>query len=107
VIDPATTWTMIVVMGIGTWLIRFSFLALIGRAGPIPPIVGRILRLIPAAVLTALVVPGVAYSGGSFDLGTARFLAALVAAGVAWRTRNVTATIAVGMAILWIATALS
>ena len=104
--SSTTVWMLLGVIGFGTWLIRVSFMALLGRVEQVPPIVGRILRLIPAAVLTALVVPGLTHAEGSFDLGTTRFLAGMTAAIVAWRTRNVPATIAVGMTVLWIAEAL-
>ena len=106
-LSTATVWVIIVVVGVGTWLIRLSFLALLGRVREIPLVMSRVLRLVPAAVLSALVVPGLTRAQGAFDLGTARFVAGLVAGGVAWRTRNVAATITVGMSGLWIATALS
>jgi branched-subunit amino acid transport protein len=102
---PGAIWLLIAVIGIGTLLIRLSFLALLGRVATVPPLVARVLRLIPAAVLAALVVPGVTRATGEFDLMTARFLAAVIAAAVAWKTRNVFATIGVGMGVLWVAQA--
>ena len=104
--SAAMVWLLVGIIGIGTWIIRLSFLALLGRVEQVPVIVERILRLIPAAVLSALVVPGLTHSEGSFDLGTPRFLAGAIAAVVAWRTKNVLATIAAGMSVLWITEAL-
>lgn len=97
------TWVLLVLIGAGTWLIRMSFLVVFRHVETVPVVVGRVLRLIPAAVLAALVAPSLTHATGSFDLTTARFGAGVAAAVVAWRTRNVAATIAVGMALLWIA----
>ncbi len=99
-------WMLVGIIGLGTWLTRMSFLALLGRVEQVPVIVTRVLRLIPAAVLSALVVPGLTHAQGSLDLTTPRFLAGVIAAVVAWRTKNVLATIAAGMTVLWITEAL-
>ena len=94
-------WGILAAIGIGTFLIRFSFLAVLARVDAIPPLVTRILRLIPAAVLAAIAMPALTHAAGTFDLATDRFVAGTVAALVAWRTGNVVATIAVGMGVLW------
>lgn len=54
-------------------------------------------------MLIALVVPRLVYVGGSLALGVenTQFIAGSLAALVAWRTENMTATIAVGMVALW------
>ncbi|MCP5115502.1 MAG: AzlD domain-containing protein, partial [bacterium] len=57
------------------------------------------------AVLAALVVPAVVLAEGSVDVtpfGNPRFLAAVTAALVAWRLKNVAGVIVVGMGLLWI-----
>jgi branched-subunit amino acid transport protein len=104
--SPASIWLLLGVIAAGTWAIRVSFIALFGRIETIPDWVLRILRLIPAAVLAALVAPALTHATGEFDLATARFTAGIVAGIVAWRTRNVLATIATGMASLWLLQAL-
>ena len=104
--SPAAIWGMITVIGIGTWLLRLSFIALLSRVVVVPPAVTRLLRLIPAAVLAAITAPALTHATGSFDLATARFAAGVIAAVVAWRTRNVAATIGVGMGALWVLQAL-
>jgi len=101
-LSPPLVWLLIGAIGIGTWVLRISFLALLGRVDQVPPTVARILRFIPAAVLAALVLPALTHATGEFDLTTDRFAAGLVAGLVAWRTRNVLATIAVGMGCLWL-----
>lgn len=96
-----TIWAVLAAIGVGTFLIRLSFLVVLARVDAIPPLVTRILRLIPAAVLAAIAMPALTHANGAFDLATDRFVAGAVAAVVAWRTRNVVATIAVGMSVLW------
>jgi branched-subunit amino acid transport protein len=94
-------WTIIVLLGIGTYLIRFSFLGIIGSR-PLPPLVLRLLRYTPVAVIPGLVAPQVlwpAATGGSPD--PARMLAALVTLGVGWWTRSFFPAMAAGAATLF------
>jgi branched-subunit amino acid transport protein len=95
-------WPIIVTIGIGTFLFRFSFFFLFEHVSEIPGGLERALRFVPPAVLAALVVPAVVISDGSatISIGNERLLAAGLAAVVAWRTENVFATIAVGMVAL-------
>ncbi len=82
--SDATVWTIIAIMGIGTYLIRFSFLGLIGERR-MPEWVLRHLRYTPVAVLPGLVAPLVVWpdaTGGSPD--PARMAAALVTLAVSW-----------------------
>ena len=94
----------LVVAGLVTFGIRLSFIALLGKV-ELPPALSRALRFVPPAVLSAIILPEMLVRDGAVDLrpGNARLLAGLVAALVAWRTRNVLLTIAVGMAALWTA----
>ena len=94
-------WTVILGLGIGTFLIRFSFLGLLGQK-PLPPWVLRHLRYTAVAVLPGLVAPLAlwpAATGGQTD--PARLLAALatVAAGI-W-TRSVLGAMAAGAVVLY------
>ena len=101
----ATFWAVIVVLGLLNYLSRVSFIALFARV-TMPPLVARALRYVPAATLTAIVVPPIVLggaSGGDNVLAIAKLAAALTAALVAWRTRSPAATIVVGMAALWLA----
>jgi branched-subunit amino acid transport protein len=94
-------WTIIVLLGIGTYLIRFSFLGIIGSR-PLPPLVLRLLRYTPVAVIPGLVAPQViwpAATGGHPD--PARMLAALVTLGVGWWTRSFFPAMAAGAATLF------
>ena len=99
--DPAV-WLVVAIVGVGTFLIRFSFLFLFEYLSEVPEGVERALRFVPPAVLAALVVPAVVVLDGSPALspGNERILAAVAAAAVAWRTESVLATIVVGMGAL-------
>jgi len=98
-----TLWLIIIGMGIITYAIRLSLIVLLGRVG-VPVIVQRALRFVPPAVLSAIIFPELLRPGGTLDIspGNARLIAGVVAALVAWRTKNVILTIAVGMAVLWL-----
>jgi len=95
-------WAAIVVVGVGTFLIRFSFIYLFEYLSAVPEALERALRLVPAAVLAALVVPAVVFGDGgpAAAVDADRLFAAGVAAVVAWRTENVLATIGVGILVL-------
>jgi branched-subunit amino acid transport protein len=95
-------WLTIAGAGAITFALRLSFIALLGRI-EIPLFLGRALRFVPAAVLTAVVIPLLFYDNGALvvSLGNERLLAGLVAALIAWRTRSVLFTLGGGMAALW------
>ncbi|SEO48533.1 AzlD domain-containing protein [Aquisalimonas asiatica] len=97
-----TIWTMIAVIGVGTFLLRISGLQLLGQ-GSMPDWLARTLRYVPAAVIAAIVIPAMVHGGPSpgFNLENTRLLAGLIAAVVAWTTRSVLATLGIGMTSLW------
>jgi branched chain amino acid efflux pump len=100
-LSTARIWTIIVVLGIGTYLIRFSFLGLVGQR-PLPAFVLRLLRYTPVAVIPGLVAPLVlwpAATDGQPDV--ARLMAALATVLVGWRTKNLFAAIIAGLVTLY------
>ncbi|MDT3436117.1 AzlD domain-containing protein [Haloarcula sp. 1CSR25-25] len=98
--DPAALVAAVALAGVLTYACRLSFIALFGRLEEIPPGVERPLRFVPAAVLAALVLPSfVTLDAANF--ATDKFVAGALAAGVAWKTENVFATMATGMGVLW------
>jgi branched-subunit amino acid transport protein len=101
-VSTPALWLTILGAGAVTFALRLSFIALLGRI-QIPPPLGQALRFVPAAVLTAVVIPLLFYENGALDvsLGNERLLAGLVAALIAWRTRSVLFTLSGGMATLW------
>ncbi|MEO1638034.1 MAG: AzlD domain-containing protein [Pseudomonadota bacterium] len=97
----AEIWLIIAVMGVGTFLIRFSFLGLIGDR-PMPPFVLRLLRYTPVAVLPGMVAPLVlwpAATAGQFD--PVRLIAAIATVMVGVWTRNVLWAIVGGAVTLY------
>jgi len=102
-IASRVVWLLIAVLGAGTFLIRVSFIELLGVLENPPDWLEDALRFIPAAVLTAIVLPHIVTLDGSLtvSIDEGKFLAGAVAAVVAWRTENMLATITVGMGVLW------
>lgn len=98
----ATLWLIVGLAGLGTQLLRFSFVVAFAWVDAIPPSVERALELVPAAVLSALVLPAIVAPEGVVALEAARLVAAAAAAVVAWYSESVAATIGVGMVTLWI-----
>ena len=100
--STTSMWLAILGAGAATFALRLSFIALLGRI-EVPVLLGRALRYVPAAVLTAVVIPLLLYSEGSLDVsvGNERLLAGAVAVLIAWSTRNVLFTLGGGMATMW------
>ena len=89
-------WVIITVLGVGTYLIRWSFLGALGDRD-LPNWMLRMLRYTPVAVLPALVSPLVVWpaaTDGNADPARMAAAAATVAVGVL--TRNVMLAILAG-----------
>lgn len=100
--DPQKIWLVIVGVAIGTFLIRWSFLGLIGGRD-LPQWVLRHLRYTAVAVLPGLVAPFVlwpAATGGTPD--ASRMAAALVAFGVGVWRKSVISAVLSGFATLYL-----
>lgn len=97
-------WLLILALAFGTWAMRSLPIMLHGHV-PHPPWLERLLKYVPVAAMTALAVPGVLYlkQNGAYQFAPERTVAAIVALFVALRTRNVLATLSVGMVTLWVA----
>jgi len=100
-------WLTIIAMGVITYALRLSLIGALGRV-TLPPLLVRGLRFVPPAVLMAIIVPELVLPGGQLDLslGNVRLLAGVLAAVVAWTSKSVILTVVVGMAALWLLTAL-
>jgi len=91
-------------MTLVTFLIRYSFFAL-GERLAFPPLVRQALRYVPAAVLTAIVVPMVLLPDGVHWQVTWRnpwLLGALASGLIAWRFNHLLASIGGGMAVYFL-----
>lgn len=102
-LGSAQVWAIIGALGLGCFSLRLSFIQLHGWLFEFPPAVERSLGYLPPAILAALVVTQLVDPDGSLItmVVNERVLAGGVAAVVAWRTRSMSATIGVGMAVLW------
>lgn len=102
---PTALWVVFFAMAAATFALRASFLLLQERLR-LPGAVARALRYVPAAVLAAISVPALVAAQGAPLPGPAwldtSLVAGVIAALVAWRTKNILATIGVGMACLWL-----
>lgn len=96
-------WLIIISIGILTYVIRLSFISLLQNVA-LPPLLSRAFRFVPVAVLSAIIAPQLFLRGATFDMSLAnpRWIAGLIAVGIAWYTKNVLLTIVAGMIILWI-----
>lgn len=95
------TWAIIILLGIGTFVLRFSFLGMIGGR-TMPEWVLRHLRYTPVAVLPALVAPSVLWPGATGgETDPARLLAAIATVAIGLASRNVLWSILGGGATLY------
>ncbi len=97
-------WMVTLVVGVLNFVSRVSFIAWFAR-NDMPPLLTRALRHVPAAMLTAIAVPAVAFiAPGTLVLtaANAKLIAALVAGLTAWWWKNTVVTIVVGMTTLWL-----
>ena len=100
--DPTQIWTIIIVMAIGTFFIRWSFLGLLGDRD-LPEWAIRHLRYTAVAVLPGLIAPFILWptaTDGAFDL--ARMLAAFAALLFGLWRRSAIAAILAGFATLYL-----
>ena len=98
-----TIWLLIFAVGAITYTARVSFIALFARRD-MPPLLAEALKHVPVAMLTAIVVPAVAFMPAGvlrLDIGNPKLIAALAAGAVAWWTKSAVATIVAGMGVLW------
>jgi branched-subunit amino acid transport protein len=66
---------------------------------PLPAFWLRFLRFVPISVFAALIIPAIPGDQGE---GTIRIVGAVLAAFVAWRTRQLWLTVLVGFGTFWV-----
>lgn len=93
-------WIVIALAGAGTYLIRASMLLAARRVATLPAPVREALRMIPPAALAAIAAPALFRPEGPIDLANPRLAAGVVAGIVAWSTKSLLATIAVGVGVV-------
>lgn len=92
-------WLIILLAGLITFATRLSFIVLLERIKA-PEWFLRALRFVPVAVLSAIAFPELISRNGSLFVSarSPELWAGILAIFVAWRTRSILVTIAIGMA---------
>ncbi len=99
--DPDKIWPVIFGLAIGTFLIRYSFLGLLGDR-ELPSWVLRHLRYVGVAVLPGLIAPLILWpqaTGGSPDL--ARIMATIAAVAIGIWKKSVIGAVVLGFGTLY------
>lgn len=101
--DSALRWTIFLTVGVGTLLIRGTFLNVL-PAERLPPRIQTMLRFVPAAALAAIALPTAVLikEQQSYHWSWERSVALAFAMLVAARTKNIFATLVSGMTALWL-----
>jgi branched-subunit amino acid transport protein len=96
-------WLIIISVGLLTYAIRVSGIMMLAKRD-LPTLAQQALRFVPLTVLPAIIAQELILHSGTADISlqNMRLIAGLLAAIVAWRTRNVILTIIVGMGALWL-----
>jgi len=100
-IETGTLWTVIILLGLGSFGLRFVFTGLVGDRA-MPDWLLRHLRYTAVAILPALIAPQVVWpaaTGGVFDIP--RATAAAVALMIGLITKNVLMAVFGGAATLY------
>ncbi len=94
---------MITGMALVTFGIRYPVLAIFSRIS-ISDSFSRTLKYVRPAVLTAIISPIIFFQDEkfAFNFSNTRFVASILTAIIAWRTKNLLLTILLGMLTLWI-----
>ena len=98
-------WLVMLLGGLLTFGIRFSLIYLLAEGRlEVPETLRRALHYVPPAVLSAIVFPALFFRGDALAISpdNPRLLAGLIAAAVAWLSRNTLLTILVGMIALFL-----
>jgi branched-subunit amino acid transport protein len=97
----AQIWTIIIGLGLGSYLLRLSFLGIIGNRD-LPEWVLRHLRYTAVAVMPGMITPMILFpqaTGGTLD--GVRLAAAMATIAISFWTKNATLTIFGGAAVLF------
>ena len=99
--STAEIWWIIAILGVGTFLIRFSFLGLIGSR-PMPEWVLRHLRYTAVAILPGLVAPLVLWpTATNGELDPARLMAAAAVVAIGYWFKAVVWAMITGTVVLY------
>jgi len=91
------TWTLVILLTLGAYAFKVTGLVFLGGRS-LPPMFERCLALIPAAVVTALVMKDT-FTNGQYLVLDARALGIAVAGVAAWRKAPLIVVIVLGAAV--------
>ncbi|CAN5391045.1 hypothetical protein BH23ACT6_BH23ACT6_25750 [soil metagenome] len=95
----------IILAGVGTYVLRLSFIGLASRLGTPSPRTEATLRLIAPAVLAAIVANQLFVAEREWVVQWDWWIAGVVAGLVAWRWKSTGITMVVGMFTVWVVAA--
>ena len=98
-LESGYVWTIIVFLGLGTWLIRFSFLGLIGDR-PLPLYLRQMLNYTAVAVLPGIAAPMV-LNGAEGEIEPLRLIAAATIIIVGVWTQSLMKSIGAGLILFF------
>lgn len=101
--STADFWIITLSIAGGTFLLRAVFIFILGKAD-LSERTKSLLKYIPPSVFAALVAPPIFLHQGQVDFlgGKERVIAALVAALIAWKVKNMIAVLLSGMGVLYL-----
>ncbi|MCC4262885.1 AzlD domain-containing protein [Oceanimonas baumannii] len=101
--NETTLWIIFIAVGIGTFLIRLSFIQIHGKGMVRLDKYKKVLHLLAPAVLATLSIPAIVQQNKTPELMASlpALAAAAVTAGLAWRFRGVFWPLCLGMLTFW------
>lgn len=101
--NDTTLWAIFIAVGIGTFLIRLSFIQIHGKGMVQLDKYKKPLHLLAPAVLAALSIPAIVQQNKTEELAASvpALAAAAVTAALAWRFRGIFWPLCLGMITFW------
>jgi branched-subunit amino acid transport protein len=94
--------TQILLLAVGSYFLRVSFIALASRVTEISPRIETALSMIPPAVLAAIAFESLIFDDDSLRGLNEWHIALAIASVVAYRTKSAAWCVGIGMPALWI-----
>lgn len=96
-------WIALLIIGVVTFAYRASFIFFLEQL-QLSTWLQQALRFVPVAALTAITVPELLVRNGVIAVGwqNERLVAGIMAACVAWWTKNIVLTLVIGMGALYL-----
>lgn len=93
----------IIIIAMGTFLLRFSFIYLYGRF-ELPKWLRTAMKYVPTAILSALVFPAILIKDDMIWVSpqNPKLIAGIIASFIAWKTKNLVLTILAGLGVFWL-----